>query len=40
MTICYCSVYDDCWIAHREDPVVQPVPRCDTRGTLQFEPRM
>jgi hypothetical protein len=40
MTICYCSVYDDCWIAHREGPVVQPVPRCDTRGTPQFEPRM
>jgi hypothetical protein len=40
MTICYCSVYDDCWIAHREQPEVQPVDRCDTSAAVQFETQM
>jgi hypothetical protein len=40
MSICYCSVYDDCWIAHRQSPVVQQVERCETRGIVQFEPSL
>jgi hypothetical protein len=39
MTICYCSVYDDCWIAHRRDPNVQPAARCEISGE-QFEQKM
>jgi hypothetical protein len=37
MAICYCSVYDECWIANRMEHKVQPVDRCETAGTLQFE---
>ena len=40
MTICYCSVYDECWIARRDTPDVQSVERCDTAGTVQFEENM
>ena len=40
ITICYCSVYDECWIAHRQDPKAQPTDRCDTSGTVQFEQQM
>ena len=40
MAICYCSVYDECWIAHRQEPQVQPVDHCDTSGTVQFEQQM
>ncbi|HJT99442.1 MAG TPA: hypothetical protein VJ696_14085 [Rhodanobacteraceae bacterium] len=39
MTICYCSVYDDCWIAHRQSPDVQPVARCEPVA-VPFEPRL
>ena len=39
MTICYCSVYDDCWLARRSDPDVQRVDRCDASG-VQFEEKM
>ncbi|HVT31403.1 MAG TPA: hypothetical protein VHE32_02065 [Rhodanobacteraceae bacterium] len=39
MTICYCSVYDDCWIARRSDPEVRRVDRCDASG-VQFEEKM
>lgn len=36
--ICYCSVYDDCWVANIMDRVKQPsVDRCDTANTVQFE---
>jgi hypothetical protein len=40
MSICYCSVYDDCWIARRQSSVQEPVERCDTTGTKQFEPNL
>jgi hypothetical protein len=40
MAICYCSVYDECWIANRQESQVQPVDRCDTAGTVQFEEKM
>jgi hypothetical protein len=40
MSICYCSVYDDCWIARRQSPVQEPVARCDATGTKQFEPNL
>ncbi|HKE47848.1 MAG TPA: hypothetical protein VKB52_07265 [Rhodanobacteraceae bacterium] len=39
MTICYCSVYDDCWIAHSRNPDVQAVARCE-RAAEQFEEKM
>jgi hypothetical protein len=40
MTICYCSVYEDCWVAYRQTPKVQSVDRCETEGLIQFEPQM
>jgi hypothetical protein len=40
MAICYCSVYDDCWIAHRHKPDVESVARCERAGTVQFEQQM
>jgi len=39
MTICYCSVYDDCWIARKHDPNVQPTPRCE-KNDEQFEEKL
>jgi hypothetical protein len=39
MTICYCSVYDDCWIARKQDPNVQPAARCEKTGE-QFEEKL
>jgi hypothetical protein len=36
--ICYCSVYDDCWIANINDRSERPtINRCETVGTTQFE---
>lgn len=29
MEICYCSVYDDCWIARWQTTKVEPVARCE-----------
>jgi hypothetical protein len=29
MDICYCSVYDECWIAHWQRSKVDPVARCE-----------
>jgi hypothetical protein len=29
MDICYCSVYDECWIAHWQKPKVDPIARCE-----------
>jgi hypothetical protein len=40
MSICYCSVYDDCWIARRQSPAQEPVARCDATGAKQFEPNL
>jgi len=40
MAICYCSVYDDCWIAHRQQPEVQVVDHCDASSVVQFEKQM
>jgi len=38
ITICYCSVYDDCWIADIQNRVKQPsTDHCDTANTVQFE---
>ena len=39
MTICYCSVYDDCWIARKQNPNVEPTARCDRSGA-QFEEKL
>jgi len=39
MTICYCSVYDDCWIARKQNPAVQPAQRCEKSGE-QFEEKL
>ena len=36
MEICYCSVYDDCWIAHWQTPKVDVVDRCDARANDVF----
>jgi hypothetical protein len=37
MTICYCSVYDDCWIAHWQKTKSDPVDRCDENRPDAFE---
>jgi hypothetical protein len=37
MEICYCSVYDDCWIAHWQQSKVDSVARCDSVGAEPFE---
>ena len=39
MAICYCSVYDDCWISRRQNPEVTRVDRCERSGE-QFEQKM
>jgi hypothetical protein len=36
MTICYCSVYDDCWIARWQQWRTDAVDRCRTDG-VQFQ---
>jgi hypothetical protein len=36
MSICYCSVYDECWIVRSAVPKVERVARCETAGTVQF----
>lgn len=36
MEICYCSVYDDCWIARWQQSRADPVDHCTTDG-VQFE---
>ena len=37
MEICYCSVYDDCWIARWQVTKVEPVARCESTGATRFE---
>lgn len=32
MDICYCSVYEDCWVAHWMKPKPDPVARCEATG--------
>jgi hypothetical protein len=36
MEICYCSVYEECWVAHFGKQKVDRVERCSTEGTVQF----
>ncbi|MEP6939476.1 MAG: hypothetical protein ABI846_06900 [Rudaea sp.] len=35
--VCYCSVYDECWIAKLSERSPQPVPRCESAGAAEFE---
>jgi hypothetical protein len=37
MDICYCSVYDECWIAHWEQTHVDPVANCAAKVAVPFE---
>lgn len=37
MDICYCSVYDDCWVAHWQVSKADPVGSCDSAGSVPFE---
>ena len=37
MDICYCSVYDECWVAHWQQSRVDPVERCGADGSVQFD---
>ena len=37
MDICYCSVYDDCWIAHWQLSKVDSVASCDGASDTSFE---
>jgi len=36
MDICYCSVYDECWIAHWQQSRVDPVARCEAKANEEF----
>ena len=36
MDVCYCSVYDDCWVAHWQQKGVEAVDRCPA-VTVPFE---
>jgi hypothetical protein len=35
--VCYCSVYDDCWVAHWSMPKVDPVARCEAAKETLFD---
>ncbi|HKE48576.1 MAG TPA: hypothetical protein VKB52_10975 [Rhodanobacteraceae bacterium] len=37
MDICYCSVYDDCWVAHWQQNKVDSVARCETAAETEFQ---
>ena len=37
ISICYCSVYDECWLAHWPKRVVDPVAQCTVRNSVEFE---
>jgi hypothetical protein len=37
MDICYCSVYDDCWVAHWQNPKVDAVARCEATKETAFD---
>jgi len=37
MDICYCSVYDDCWIAHWQTPKVDAVSSCPADAATDFD---
>ena len=37
MDVCYCSVYDDCWVAHWQKTKSEPVDRCDENKPDAFE---
>lgn len=37
MDVCYCSVYDDCWVAHWQKTKVDVVATCDEKATDAFE---
>jgi hypothetical protein len=36
MDICYCSVYDECWIAHWQQSRVDAAARCESGGPAEF----
>lgn len=35
--VCYCSVYDECWVADTREEDPKPVDRCDVVASAQFE---
>jgi hypothetical protein len=37
MDICYCSVYDDCWVAHWQNPKVDAVAGCKAAKETAFD---
>jgi len=37
MDVCYCSVYDECWVAHWQQTKVDSVEKCSTDGLVLFE---
>ena len=37
MDICYCSVYDDCWVAHWMKPKPDAVERCEASPDKAFD---
>jgi len=37
MEVCYCSVYDDCWIAHWQTPKVDAVAACPADAAAEFD---
>jgi hypothetical protein len=37
MDVCYCSVYDECWIAHWQQSRVDAVERCPAARADAFQ---
>jgi hypothetical protein len=37
MDVCYCSVYQECWVAHWLKQKVDPVSKCSGAATPEFE---
>ena len=37
MDVCYCSVYDECWVAHWQQSKVDAVERCEDDRVASFE---
>jgi len=35
--VCYCSVYDECWVVKLNERNPHPVPRCESAGAAEFE---
>jgi len=37
ITICYCSIYDECWLTTKEENKPTPIEHCEVDDALKFE---